>query len=221
MILYHGSAEIVEKPVWGKGKIYNDYGRGFYCTEHLEVAREWACTDDKDGYVNQYELTMKNLKILNLSEGKYTILHWLTLLVIHRKIRLTTPLMKRSVEWLQQNFFIDVNEYDVIIGYRADDSYFSFARAFLNNEISLEQLSYAMKLGKLGEQVVIKSVRGFEALRYLSYETVDGSIYSVRRKMRDDKARADYFAELEKQDLNGVYVREIISKEMKPDGICL
>lgn len=221
MILYHGSAEIVEKPVWGKGKIYNDYGRGFYCTEHLELAREWACTDDKDGYVNQYELTMKNLKMLNLSEEKYTILHWLTLLVIHRKIRLTTPLMKRSVEWLQQNFFIDVNEYDVIIGYRADDSYFSFARAFLNNEISLEQLSYAMKLGKLGEQVVIKSVRGFEALRYLSYETVDGSIYSVRRKMRDDKARADYFAELEKQDLNGLYVREIISKEMKPDGICL
>lgn len=221
MILYHGSAEIVEKPVWGKGKIYNDYGRGFYCTEHLELAREWACTDDKDGYVNQYELTMKNLKILNLSEEKYTILHWLTLLVIHRKIRLTTPLMKRSVEWLQQNFFIDVNEYDVIIGYRADDSYFSFARAFLNNEISLERLSYAMKLGKLGEQVVIKSVRGFEALRYLSYETVDGSIYSVRRKMRDDKARADYFAELEKQDLNGLYVREIISKEMKPDGICL
>lgn len=221
MILYHGSAEIVEKPVWGKGKIYNDYGRGFYCTEHLELAREWACTDDKDGYVNQYELTMKNLKILNLSEEKYTILHWLTLLVIHRKIRLTTPLMKRSVEWLQQNFFIDVNEYDVIIGYRADDSYFSFARAFLNNEISLEQLSYAMKLGKLGEQVVIKSVRGFEALRYLSYETVDGSIYSVRRKMRDDKARADYFAELEKQDLKGLYVREIISKEMKPDGICL
>lgn len=221
MILYHGSAEIVEKPVWGKGKIYNDYGRGFYCTEHLELAREWACTDDKDGYVNQYELTMKNLKILNLSEEKYTILHWLTLLVIHRKIRLTTPLMKRSVEWLQQNFFIDVNEYDVIIGYRADDSYFSFARAFLNNEISLEQLSYAMKLGKLGEQVVIKSVRGFEALRYLSYETVDGSIYSVRRKMRDDKARADYFAELEKQDLKGLYVREIISKEMKLDGICL
>ena len=221
MILYHGSAEIVEKPVWGKGKIYNDYGRGFYCTEHLELAREWACTDDKDGYVNQYELTMKNLKILNLSEEKYTILHWLTLLVIHRKIRVTTPLMKRSVEWLQQNFFIDVNEYDVIIGYRADDSYFSFARAFLNNEISLEQLSYAMKLGKFGEQVVIKSVRGFEALRHLSYETVDGSIYSVRRKMRDDKARADYFAELEKQDLNGLYVREIISKEMKPDGICL
>lgn len=221
MILYHGSAEIVEKPVWGKGKIYNDYGRGFYCTEHLELAREWACTDDKDGYVNQYELTMKNLKILNLSEEKYTILHWLTLLVIHRKIRVTTPLMKRSVEWLQQNFFIDVNEYDVIIGYRADDSYFSFARAFLHNEISLEQLSYAMKLGKFGEQVVIKSVRGFEALRHLSYETVDGSIYSVRRKMRDDKARADYFAELEKQDLNGLYVREIISKEMKPDGICL
>ena len=42
----------------------------------------------------------------------------------------------------------------MIIGYRADDSYFSFANAFLNNTLSLEQLKEAMYLGKLGEQVI-------------------------------------------------------------------
>lgn len=57
---------------------------------------------------------------------------------------------------MKDNFLIDITGYDVIIGYRADDSYFSFARAFINNEISLTQLSYAMKLGKLGEQIVLK-----------------------------------------------------------------
>ena len=36
--LYHGSDHIVEKPVFGEGKSYNDYGRGFYCTEHVELA---------------------------------------------------------------------------------------------------------------------------------------------------------------------------------------
>ena len=38
--LYHGSEKIVERPMFGEGKIHNDYGRGFYCTEHLELAKE-------------------------------------------------------------------------------------------------------------------------------------------------------------------------------------
>ena len=56
IILYHGSPGIIEQPVFGKGKTYNDYGRGFYCTEHIELAKEWACTEGTDGYANQYEL---------------------------------------------------------------------------------------------------------------------------------------------------------------------
>ena len=38
MILYHGSDHIIEKPVFGEGKSYNDYGRGFYCTEHVIIS---------------------------------------------------------------------------------------------------------------------------------------------------------------------------------------
>ena len=49
LVLYHGSPGIIEKPVFGKGKAYNDYGRGFYCTEHIELAKEWACTEGTDG----------------------------------------------------------------------------------------------------------------------------------------------------------------------------
>ena len=45
LILYHGSPEIIQTPVFGKGKSYNDYGRGFYCTEHLKlrlVRKSWG-----------------------------------------------------------------------------------------------------------------------------------------------------------------------------------
>ena len=31
--IYHGSDKIIEKPLFGHGKTYNDYGLGFYCTE--------------------------------------------------------------------------------------------------------------------------------------------------------------------------------------------
>lgn len=215
--LYHGSEAIIRKPEYGKGKTYNDYGVGFYCTEHIELAKEWACTESADGYVNQYSINTDGLNVLNLSSDEYTMLHWLALLMDNRKFRISTPVMKRGYEWLKENFLLDITGYDVIIGYRADDSYFSFARAFVNNEISLTQLSYAMRLGKLGEQIVLKSRNAFECIQFVDYFAVDHMEYYTRRKSRDDEARAAYREELEKDDLNGLYIRDIIREEVKAD----
>ena len=217
LILYHGSSEIIEKPIFGKGKAYNDYGRGFYCTENFELAKEWACTEGIDGYANQYEIETDGLKILNLSSVEYTVLHWLALLMTYRKLRLSTPVMKRGAEWLKEHFLVNIEDYDAIIGYRADDSYFSFARAFVSNEISLGQLSHAMKLGKLGEQFVLKSREAFEAIQFVSYVASDNTIYYARRKARDDAARAAFFAELERDDIDGIYIRDLIRGEVKAD----
>ena len=217
MRLYHRSDNIIEKPVYGKGARYNDYGKGFYCTENLELAKEWACTEGIDGYANQYELETDGLKILHLSSGEYTILHWLALLMTYRKLRLSTPVMKRGAEWLKEHFLINIEDYDAVIGYRADDSYFSFARAFVSNEISLGQLSRAMKLGKLGEQFVLKSREAFEAIQFVSYIASDNTVYYARRKARDDAARAAFLAELEKDDMDGIYIRDLIRGEVKPD----
>ena len=217
VVLYHGSSEIIENPVFGKGKPYNDYGQGFYCTEHAELAKEWACSEGIDGFVNKYELDTEGLKILNLSSDEYTILHWLALLMNYRRFRLSTPVMRRGVEWLKEHFLIDIGEYDLIIGYRADDSYFSFARAFVSNEISLKQLNYAMRLGKLGEQYVLKSEKSFERIEFIASESADNTIYYARRKKRDDEARNAFFEELEKNDIDGIYMRDIIREEMTSD----
>lgn len=214
--LYHGSPEIIQTPIFGKGKSYNDYGKGFYCTQHPELAKEWACTENTDGYANKYELDLQGLSVLNLSSEEYSILHWLALLMQYRKFRVSTPLMKRGADWLKEHFLLDLTPYDLIIGYRADDSYFSFARAFVNNEISLTQLSLAMRLGKLGEQFVLKSPAAFEQIRFISYELADNTVYYAKRKARDDEARAAFLAELEKDDLSGLYMRDMIREEVLP-----
>ena len=180
-------------------------------------SKEWACTEGVDGYANQYEIETDNLRILNLSADEYTILHWLALLMTYRKLRLSTPVMKRGAEWLKEHFLVDIDDYDAIIGYRADDSYFSFARAFVNNEISLGQLSHAMRLVKLGEQFVLKSPKAFESTKFVSYKSADNTVYYARRKVRDDEARAGFFAELEKEDIDGLYMRDIIREEVKAD----
>lgn len=58
-----------------------------------------------------------------------------------RTFDVNTPILAQAKEYIFENFYIDVEEYDVIIGYRADDSYFSFAKDFINNMISVEQLA--------------------------------------------------------------------------------
>lgn len=217
-ILYHGSVDIIEKPEYGKGKKHNDYGPGFYCTENIELAKEWACTKGQNGYANQYEIDTEGLRILNLSDENYTILHWLALLVKYRGIRLATPTLRRGAEWLLNNYLVDVQDYDIIIGYRADDSYFSFARAFLSNQISLEQLSYAMRLGKPGEQVVLISREAFERVKYVTNVIADTTVYFSLRMTRDDKARVTYRNVMETEDENGVYMRDLIRGGGKPDA---
>ena len=135
--LYHGSANIIEKPELGLGNAKNDYGLGFYCTEHIELAKEWACAENRDGFANEYELEMDGLTVLNLSEAEYHILNWLAILLENRTFVIERGLPSAAKEYILSEFLPDYKRADVIRGYRADDSYFSFASAFLNNTISL------------------------------------------------------------------------------------
>ncbi|MBS6396001.1 MAG: DUF3990 domain-containing protein [Clostridiales bacterium] len=219
LILFHGSSDIIERPVFGKGKAYNDYGMGFYCTEHQELAMEWACSEGQDGYANRYEMETDTLKILNLSSAEYSILNWLAILMKNRVGRLSTPVARRGREYLIRNFLPETEGYDAIIGYRADDSYFSFARSFVSNEISLQQLGAAMRLGKLGEQFVLKSRKAFDLIRFRDYAVADNAIYYVKRRARDENARSAYLRELETDDLDGIFMRDIIREGVQGNDL--
>lgn len=217
MIIYHGSKDIIEKPEFGKGNQKNDYGLGFYCTENVELAKEWACSNNEtNGYANQYEIDLSNYKVLDLREEKYSILNWMALLLKFRTFDVNTPISAQAKEYILENFYVDVEEYDVIIGYRADDSYFSFAKDFINNTISVEQLAEAMCLGELGIQIVLKSKKAFDTVKYKSYELAECKEYYVKRVSRDKKARETYLSGY-RQNLvsDGLFVMDIIRKGLK------
>ena len=217
MIIYHGSKDIIEKPEFGKGNQKNDYGLGFYCTESVELAKEWACSNNEtNGYANQYEIDLSDYKVLDLREEKYSILNWMALLLKFRTFDVNTPISAQAKEYILENFYVDVEEYDVIIGYRADDSYFSFAKDFINNTISVEQLAEAMRLGELGIQIVLKSKRAFDTVKYISYELAECKEYYVKRVSRDKKARETYLSGY-RQNLvyDGLFVMDIIRKGLK------
>lgn len=212
--IYHGSEKNIIKPIFGEGKKNNDFGLGFYCTKDINLAKEWAVSSLKDGFVNKYILNIEYLKILNLNSSEYTILNWIAILVEHRLFSLKTPVAQRAKKYLIDNFGINVNAYDVIIGYRADDSYFDYAESFLNNSITVEQLAKVMKLGKLGEQIVIKSQYAFSCLTYDGFEIAKKEEFYEYRKVRNDNANKMYLDILEDES-DGLYIRDIIRLEIK------
>lgn len=212
--LYHGSQLIIKKPEFGKGSRYNDYGLGFYCTETLELAKEWACSTSQDGYANRYTLQGEGLSVLNLSDGNYNILNWLSILLMNRQFRNRSDIAIQARAYLERVFLPPYEQYDVIIGYRADDSYFAFASAFLSNAISLAQLERAMFLGKLGEQVVLKSKRAFVQLKFEESIRAERTIYYPKRMARDNEARDAFRTEREAAPIrNAVYMVDILREE--------
>ncbi len=207
--VYHGSTQIMEVPTFGEGRKNNDFGLGFYCTESNDLAKEWAVSSLRDGFSNRYTLDTEYLNILNLNSPDYTILNWMAVLVEHRLFSIKTPVARRAKRYLIENFGVNVNAYDLIIGYRADDSYFDYAEAFLNNTITVEQLSRAMRLGKLGEQIVIKSKFAFSKIRFEGFEVAEKGTYYVLRKARDDAAGQMYL-DIQEEESDGLYIQDIM-----------
>lgn len=219
IILLHGSNQIVEVPELSQGSTHNDYGRGFYCTRLEEMVKEWACKNQNDGFVNRYVLDTDGLHILNLSDGKHTVLNWIAILLKNRTFRLSSRIAIDAREYLIKHFAIDTKKYDLIVGYRADDSYFQYAEAFVENTLPLRSLNKALMLGKLGLQTVLVSETAFQRIRFIDAEPVDKVLYYPKFVERDSKARKTYSAEIAKSKSyrNDIFVLDILREGMKND----
>ena len=216
--LFHGSPSIIEKPQFGYGKVYNDYGLGFYCTDSLEMAKEWGVAQNRNGYANRYELDCEGLKILDLNGPSFNILHWLAVLLENREFDVPSGLALEAKEYILNTFRVDYQSQDAIIGYRADDSYFSFAQDFINGTISYRQLNNAMHLGKLGQQFVLKSKQAFDRIQFLGYEVADHDEWYAKKMLRDRSARREYFSvERNKRQRGDLYITQMLDEARKSD----
>lgn len=216
--IYHGSSHIIEKPLYGHGKTYNDYGQGFYCTESLDMAKEWAAGKDADGYANSYIIDCEGLSILDLNSDQFTILNWLAVLLQNREFDTPSSLAAEAKSYIIENFLPDYEKYDILTGYRADDSYFSFSQDFINGTISYRQLSNAMRLGKLGNQFVLKSRKAFDRLKYTGSEKAESKEWYAKKMQRDKTARRDYFdTEKNHREHGDIYIIQIMDERMASD----
>lgn len=216
--LYHGSKDRIVKPVFGAGRRSNDYGLGFYCTESEELAKEWAVAIDHDGWANVYSMDDDGLDVLDLESGRYCLLHWLAILLENRTFDMEGDMASAAKDYLLATFRPDDSDADVIIGYRANDSYFSFARTFLSGALSYANLSKAIRLGNLGLQIVLKSRKAFDSLDFVSAEAAKRSDFLASKEQRDTEARRE-FREMRTQpfDPAGLYMLNILQERIRPD----
>ena len=211
MIFYYGADRKVEKPIYNysESSPNNDYGKGFYLTKEKEKAELWASQYD-DGYCIKYDLDMKGLNVLYLnSSTEEEIMLWISILVNNRFSKEEIENYKDTIKWLNAHYHINLDDYDVIVGYRADDSYFLYSRDFVANELSIDALARAMKLGKLGLQYCLKSEKAFQKIKTIEYTKIEkNNNYSVFR----EKIRQEYIETKKNDDIHNVRILDIMRK---------
>lgn len=185
--IYHGSSQIVRSPGFGSGTAGNDFGVGFYCTESLDLAREWAVSRNRNGFANRYLIETDGLRIVNLNSPEYCILHWLAILLNFREFDAGSSEVYRAKDYIRTAFNADFQNCDCIIGFRADNSNFLIAQSFLDGKISYRQFNDAVRLNDTGRQFVLKSNRAFDRVIFDGYSVVwstDSFPASVTRDRR-------------------------------------
>lgn len=216
-IILHGTDHIIETPNINIGNEHNDYGKGFYCTKSEEMAKEWACKQNTDGFVNRYELNTDGLKILNLTDGQHTVLNWIAILLKYRTFKLSSEIAIDAREYIIDHYSVNIGDYDVVVGYRADDSYFQYAESFVSNGLPLRSLNKALKLGKLGEQTVLVSQKAFDQSKFIDAAPVSKDEYYPKFINRDSSARKAFKQEIKKSKFyrDDIFVLDILREEMQ------
>lgn len=190
MKLYHGSQEENFVPAFGLGNDGHDYGRGFYTTADRDLGLEWAVGQQAthDGWLHVYEADLSGLKVFDFSEAG--VLAWMAELMKHRTAD-DSPRYRREAGRFIDRYGIDISQYDLVKGWRANASFFFIARLFVQNQLDVAALEEMLRLGDLGIQYFFKSEKAFAALEEIheEKEPVPLAIYKEKFNRRDQEAR--------------------------------
>lgn len=211
LIVYHGSDNIIDNPKYDGGRKFSDFGKGFYLTTNIEMAKSWATRKkDRPAYVNKYTLESENLKSLTFDLD----LNWLLFIAHNRGL-----IVNEEVNKIIKNTYKDIDSYDVIIGPTADDRMFDTLNMFFTNTITLEHCIQSLNSMDLDVQYNIKSEKAIKALQYktsLELDDIDKEYYQeeikakksiMNKKMKFIRQKfgkiGKYFDEIEGIDING------------------
>lgn len=156
--------------------------------------------------VNVYDLEIDLLKILDLQE--YGVLAWIAEVIANRGMNQEAAGIVG--ERLSAMYRVDSEKYDIIKGYRADDSYTQVVEAFLLNQISAYEVERLFYKGALGNQIFLKSQKAFEKIHW---------VHAYEVKMVEDDKKTDLYARREVNKFLSARVKAILIDGFQVPGI--
>jgi len=208
MIVFHGSDKIIEKPEFGRGYVYNDYGRGFYLTADENLAGEWAVLRTGfDGYINKYELDLTGLNVLDTDTIKTENL--IAILIKNRDIEFAEA-FSDDRDLFVEKYDLYIDDYDIIMGIRANDRFYSYMRAFINGTVTKEAVAKLFELGNWGTQICVKSERAFAKLKFIGYANAFGEIY-YSNALNRNKLAGNLYRNMDRKTLReGSFINDLL-----------
>lgn len=204
LILFHGTPDRIVVPTFRKGEEKHDYGQGFYLSESIDLAKEWAVCrpNEEKGWVHKYELETDGLRILDFQDKG--VLPWLAELMKHRDAADSKRYRMLAKKFIEK-YGIDTESYDVIRGWRANASYFYIAKEFVRDNIDMDILEELLSLGGLGIQYCIKTELAYSGLHEVEEDLLEVPYAEFNEKynQRDLTARQK-MRELVDSDANRV-----------------
>ncbi len=156
MRLYHGSDQVVEKPLILEPNRAMDFGKGFYVTESEEQATRWART----------VMERRGSEHAHVSEYEYGGSAELNVLVFDGP----------TEEWLD---FVEMNrlsdsehDYDIVIGPVADEGVYFVLMLYESGAISSEETIRRLKASKLDGQVLFHTEKSLGSIVFIGFREV-------------------------------------------------
>lgn len=166
-----------------------DFGPAFYLTNRMPQASMWSVRLDTNGWLCSFVLNLTNLKVLNLDPMHKPPLRWIAELVYNRHFK---SINDEEWDYIVRNWRKNSTGYDVILGYTADDQYFSIFDDFFSNNLSFTGLCKVMMLGNLGYQYAVRSHKAYKALTRLKNQKIDKTIWHPRFLEHQNLAKRQY-----------------------------
>ena len=162
LTLYHGSKSGIKGSIAPLSRDRCDFGRGFYMgTERTQPLTLICNYPDAQLYTLQADLS--GLKILNIKIG----LDW-ALLVAYNRGKM--DVVRDSAIYRKYRHLN--REYDMIIGYIANDRMFVVLDRFFNGEITDLALIHSLSALKLGKQYVARTEKACSQIHILRQDTL-------------------------------------------------
>ncbi len=182
LTLYHTSKIEIKDPDIKHGRINADFGQGFYTSPDLEFSQKWA---DSSSVINVYELSLKGLNIKEFNQ---------------------------SIEWYEyiynnRNGGSDyLSEYDLIIGPISNDTLYDTWGVLTSGLIDKDKSFKALCVGNIYTQVVLKSEKAKENLKFIEVKNVYKlEIDKYKKILKKEEAKfQDEFMKVLAKELDGI-----------------